>query len=151
MERAETELQHEEAQLKVSLQKKEGECVLDEALCQEHARNQRLVCRLCRWAGSSKEDLTSKKCWTWQTSKWAHTLSYQSLKARDTGESLLHYISVSVYSVPIGTHSACVQADYLALTGGEWMVVCILSKSGWWCGHLVLSHHCFLLLPQTLL
>ena len=30
-----------------------------------------------------------------------------------------HYISGSVYPVAIGTHNACVQADYLALTGGE--------------------------------
>ena len=32
----------EKIQLNVSLQKKQGECVLDEALCEKHAGNQRL-------------------------------------------------------------------------------------------------------------
>ena len=43
-----------------------------------------------RWAGSHKEDLTSKRCWSLQASKWVYTVLYPKLNARNIAEPLLH-------------------------------------------------------------
>ena len=47
-------------------------------------------CSKYRWAGRSEEDLTSKRCWSSQASKWAHTILYPRPKARDIADHFLH-------------------------------------------------------------